>query len=264
MSARLLWLVGRQGVISYALGGWPAPWGIEYRVDPLSGLMLTLVAGMGAMVITYAPQSVDREIVPERQTLFYTMYLLCLTGLLGIVITGDLFNLFVFLEISSLSTYALVSLGRSRRALVSAFQYLIMGTLGGTFLLIGIGLSYQMTGTLNMLDLARLLPESAAPGTHRTMLVAFGFLSVGISIKMALFPLHQWLPNAYAYAPSVVTAFLAASSTKVSVYVLLRIIFTIYQPQFAFGRLPLGWELTVVSLIGVFVASLAAICQRDL
>jgi len=264
MSARLLWLVGRQGVISYALGGWPAPWGIEYRVDPLSGLMLTLVAGMGAMVITYAPQSVDREIVPERQTLFYTMYLLCLTGLLGIVITGDLFNLFVFLEISSLSTYALVSLGRSRRALVSAFQYLIMGTLGGTFLLIGIGLSYQMTGTLNMLDLARLLPESAAPGTHRTMLVAFGFLSVGISIKMALFPLHQWLPNAYAYAPSVVTAFLAATSTKVSVYVLLRIIFTIYQPQFAFGRLPLDWELTFVSLIGVFVASLAAICQQDL
>ncbi|MBI82290.1 MAG: cation:proton antiporter [Planctomycetaceae bacterium] len=264
--AMTLMLLGRvlaEGTQTYVLGGWVAPWGIEYRIDTLSAFVLLIVSGIGATVLTYAPLSIEREIRRDQHYLFYTAYLLCLTGLLGIVITGDLFNLFVFLEISSLSSYALISLGaqQTRKALTAAFQYLVMGTIGATFILIGIGLMYQMTGTLNMADMAARLNTSDGP---RTVLVAFAFLTVGISLKMALFPLHSWLPGAYTFAPSVVTAFLAATSTKVSIYVLLRFIFTIFKPSFAFEVLPLDVELMVLSLVGIFVASTVAIFQTNI
>ncbi len=129
----LLKQVLAEGVVSYALGGWVPPLGIEYRVDLVSAYILILVSVMGALVITYAPRSVASEIAPERQAWFYTMYLLCMTGLLGITITGDAFNAFVFLEVSSLSTYVLIALGHDRRAVLSAYQYLIVGTIGATF-----------------------------------------------------------------------------------------------------------------------------------
>ena len=153
MAATLLWRLAGPNSISpsalvYRLGSWPAPWGIEYRIDALGAFVLVLVSGIGAVVLAFAPRSVAREIPRDRHHLFYTTYLLCLTGLLGIAITGDLFNMFVFLEISSLSSYALISLGSRRQALTAAFQYLVMGTIGATFILIGIGLMYQMTGTL--------------------------------------------------------------------------------------------------------------------
>ena len=179
---------------------------------------------------------------------------------MGIVITGDLFNLFVFLEISSLSSYALISLGRSRRSLMAAFQYLVMGTIGATFLLIGIGLVFQMTGSLNMVDIGERLTESQST---RTILVAVAFVAVGVSIKMALFPLHYWLPNAYTYAPSVVSAFIAATSTKVSVYILLRLTYTIFQPGFALRQLPLDTKIMTLSLIGILVASTVAVYQSN-
>ena len=249
--------------ISYELGGWAAPWGIEYRIDTPSVFILLIVSGFGAFVLSYAPMSLSREIDRDQHYLCYSAYLLCMTGLLGIVITGDLFNLFVFLEISSLSSYALISLGarQTRKALNAAFQYLMMGTIGATFILIGIGLMYQTTGTLNMAEMVVRLEN--VNGT-RTVLVAFAFLTVGISVKMALFPLHVWLPGAYAYAPSVVTAFLAATATKVSVYVLLRFIFTIFKPRFAFESLSLDIGLMVLSLIGIFVASTVAIFQTNI
>ena len=253
-----------QQAVIYELGGFPPTLGIEFRVDLLSAFVIWLVAGIGAIVITYAPASLEKEIPLHQHYLFCTMYLMCLTGLLGIAITGDLFNLFVFLEISSLSSYALISLGKSRQALMAAFQYLVMGTIGATFILIGIGLAFELTGSLNMVDLARLMENITNQGNDRTTLVAFAFISVGISLKMALFPLHLWLPNAYARAPSVVTAFLAATATKVSVYVLIRVVFVVFKPGFSVETLHLDNGLMVLALIGIFVASTTAIFQNDL
>ncbi len=248
------------GTISYALGTWPAPWGIEYRLDHISAFVLLIVSGISAVVLPFAGKSVAREIPADRVPLFYTLYLLCLTGLLGIVITGDAFNLFVFLEISSLSSYALISQGRDRRALTASYHYLVLGTIGATFILIGVGLLYMMTGTLNMQDLAARLPAVTDTRTVRT---AFAFLTVGISLKLALFPLHLWLPNAYTYAPSVVTAFLAATATKVGVYVLLRFVFSIFGAAFAFQTMPLGPILLVLALLAIFSASTVAIFQDN-
>ncbi len=261
ISIALLGDVLTGGVITYEMGGWAAPWGIEYRVDVLSAFVLLLVSGIGAIVLTFAPRSLADEIPAGRQYLFCTLYLLCMTGLLGIAITGDLFNVFVFLEISALSSYALIAMGGRREALTAAFQYLVMGTIGATFILIGIGLMYMMTGTLNMVDMAARLPTQEGV---RTALVAFGFLTVGIGLKMALFPLHVWLPNAYAYAPSVVTAFLAATATKVAVYILLRFMFGVFGIEFAFDGLALGRVLMPLALIGIFVASTVAIFQHNI
>jgi len=189
------------------------------------------------------------------------MYLLCLAGLLGITITGDAFNIFVFLEISSLSTYVLIALGRDRRALVASYQYLIMGTIGATFVVIGIGLLYLMTGTLNIADMGKRIDAVQAT---RPVLTALAFLTVGISLKLALFPLHQWLPNAYAYAPSAVTSLLAATATKVAVYVLLRFYFSVFGESAVFAQLPMPTAMLLLALAGMFVASTIAIFQADL
>ena len=142
------------GTISYALGGWAPPVGIEYRIDQANAFMLVLVSIMAALVTTYSLRSVASEIAPERQGWYYSMFLLCLTGLLGMVITGDAFNIFVFMEVSSLATYVLIALGRDRRALISAYQYLVIRTIGATFYVIGVGLLFTMTGTLNLVDIA--------------------------------------------------------------------------------------------------------------
>ena len=134
-TAVALWLqVAEVGEISYAIGSWPPPWGIEYRVDVLSAFVLVLVTAIAAVVLPYSRASIEAEIDPQQHYLFYTMFLLCLAGLLGITITGDAFNTFVFLEISSLATYVLIALGRDRRALLASYQYLIMGTIGATLI----------------------------------------------------------------------------------------------------------------------------------
>ena len=257
----LAFKVREAGTISYAIGNWPPPWGIEYRVDGISSFVLVLVSLVAAIVAPYARASIASELPRDQHYLFFTMYSLCLAGLLGIAITGDAFNLFVFLEISSLSTYVLIALGRDRRALLAAYQYLVLGTIGATFYVVGVGLLYLMTGTLNLADMAQRLQN-----VHeiRPVLAALAFITAGIGLKLALFPLHFWLPNAYAYAPSAVTAFLAATATKVSVYVLMRFYFVIFGVPLVFGRLPMAEVLIALSVLAVLSASLVAAFQRDL
>jgi multicomponent Na+:H+ antiporter subunit D len=259
ISAALLSQVQQNGIISYMLGGWDAPWGIEYRIDLLSAYVLLIVSAIGTIVLLAANTGIRKEIDADKQSLFYVLYLLCMAGLLGIVATGDIFNVFVFLEISSLATYALVALGRDRRALLAAYQYLIVGTIGATFLLMGIGLLYSLTGTLNMHDMAHrlsLLNDSA------TVYTAFAFMLVGVALKLAMFPLHLWLPNTYTYAPSIVTAFLAATATKVAIYLLIRLHFSIFGADFT--ALPIQPIFIALGLVGVFVASMVAIKQPNI
>ena len=259
MALLLLRQVMAEGTISYFLGGWAAPIGIEYRIDVVNAWVLVIVAMIAAVVVPFARLSVEREVEPQRIPLLYSALLLCLTGLLGIAVTGDVFNLFVFLEISSISAYALIASGPDRRALHAAYKYLIMGSIGATFIVIGIGMLYIMTGTLNMADLAVLLPNVSS----RTVSVAFAFLTVGISLKLALFPLHLWLPDAYTYAPSAVTAFLASTATKVAVYMLLRFFFTVFGPAFSLEVMTFHRVLLPLAILGVLSGSMTAIYQMN-
>jgi len=258
ISVSLLMQVMDTGTIVYELGGWAAPWGIEYRIDTVNAFVLVIVSAIGAVVMPYARLSVEKEIPVSRIYIFYAMMLLCQTGLMGIAITGDAFNLFVFLEISSLSSYVLISFGTDRRALTASYRYLIMGTIGATFYIIGVGLMYNVTGSLNIHDLSKLIPEMAS---SRTVHAALAFLTVGLGLKVALFPLHMWLPNAYTYAPSAVTVFLAATATKVAVYALIRVTYTIFGTVDILDFVPVRDLLMGMALIAMFVGSAVAIYQ---
>ncbi len=260
IAALLLAQVLSEGTLIYEMGGWAAPWGIIYEVDTINAFMLLIVAAIGAIVTPYARHTVTAEVPAEQHNLFYAAWLLCLTGLLGIAITGDAFNVFVFLEISSLSSYVLIAASNDRRALTAAYQYLVLGTIGATFYLIGVGLIYMMTGTLNISDMAERLPDVA---NTRPIRAAAGFITVGIALKFALFPLHLWLPNAYTYAPSAVSAFLAATATKVSIYVLLRFEFVVFGVDIGIANFHFSEFLMPLCVLAFLAGSTVAIFQND-
>lgn len=249
------------GVLEYAMGGWVAPKGIALQIDVVNSFVLLIVTAVAAVVTPIGFYSVNAEIRRDRVYLLFTAYLLCLAGLIGMTITADAFNVFVFLEISSLSAYALISQGTDRRALTAAFRYLIIGTIGGTFILIGVGLAYAKTGTLNMHDMAVRLAEIK---DSTTVVAAFCFIVVGTLIKIGAFPLHSWLPNAYTFAPSLVTAFMAGTATKVAVYILLRFGFTVFNVNVAYADWPFGELLMAMALGGMLIASVVAIFQPSL
>jgi len=250
--------VRSHGPIVYHLGGWPPPWGIELQVDTLSALMLLLITVITLLIGLYSKRSVLKEI-PTKEVPFYSVYLLLVTGLTGLVATADMFNLYVFLEITSLTSYALVSLG-GKRAVVSAFRYVILGTVGAAFYLLAVGYFYSMTGTLNMADLAEQLPALV---DSTTILVGFAFFVIGMSIKMALFPMHAWLPGAYSDSPSAVSALIAATTTKVAAYVLIRVMFFVFEPEFSIDRIPVAPLLSWMGAVAMIVGSVIAIAQTD-
>jgi len=246
------------GVIHYYLGNWHPPWGIEYVIDHLNAMMLVLVSATALLVSIYSKKSVEQEL-PDKVVYFYTVFLLQVTGFLGIVITGDVFNLYVFLEIASLAGYALIAIGEEGAPLAS-FRYVVLGTVGACFYLLAVGYLYVATGSLNMGDLAEILPAMYG---SKVILVAFAFFLVGIALKMALFPLHVWLPDAYTKAPSTASALLAPLMTKVAIYVMLRIMFTVFKPSFSIEYLPIAKILLWVGIIAIFAGALMALAQVD-
>ncbi len=253
--------VAQGGHFRYDMGGWSAPYGIELSVGAFSALVLLIVTGAGALSLLAARPSVDRQIEQERQPLFYSAWLLALAGLAGITVSADAFNIFVFMEVSSLASYVLIAGGPDRRALPSVFKYLIMGTIGATFYLIGVGLVYMMTGTLNLADM-----EARIGGVTdiNPILVAAGFVTIGLALKAAVFPLHVWLPNAYTHAPHMVTVFLAACATKVAIYVLIRFDFFVFQANLPGHQLQFSLFLLPLALMGILVASAVAMFEGHL
>ncbi|MHA6289229.1 monovalent cation/H+ antiporter subunit D family protein [Maricaulis sp. CAU 1757] len=262
LSLVLLGQVMSEGLISYAMGGWQPPHGIELRVDALNVLLLLLVGIIGLLCVIFALPTVADDIPADKQPLFYSAFLVAFAGLIGVTITGDAFNVFVFLEISSIATYTIVAMGagQDRRALTASYNYLILGTIGATFFVIGVGFLYMATGTLNMADMALVLEQT---GHNRVTQAAFAFIVVGLGLKAAMFPLHVWLPNAYAFAPSFVTAFLASTATKVAFYVLIRFVFSVFHPDVNFVMTSFTWLFAVVGVVAMVVASLQAVFQSD-
>jgi len=254
----ILLSVIRNGAIDYWLGGWNPPWGIAYRIDHLNAIMLVLISLLSLLTAIHAKKSIAREL-PDRTTLFWSLFILLITGLLGICITGDLFNLFVLLEVASLSGYALIAMGE-KRALYASFRYIVIGTVGASFYLLGVGYLYIATGSLNMADLAQLLPKLYH---SKTILVGFAFILLGLSIKMALFPMHVWLPDAYAYAPSAVSAAVAPLMTKVMAYVMIRVMFTVFKPEFSTALFQVTDIMVWLGTFAILFGAIMALSQDD-
>lgn len=247
------------GPISYHLSGWTPPLGIEFILDPLSAFVCMIVTTVSLIVLIHSHKIVAYE-TPDKIMPFYSLSMLLIGGLCGMVMTGDFFNLYVFLEISALAGYALLAIG-DKRAPVAAFRYLTLGTTGAAFYLIGLGFIFINTGTLNMADVASLMPLVQ----HKTaVIIGLSFIVLGTGLKMALFPMHAWLPDAYSYASSSATALIAPIGTKVSAYILIRVCFYVLDPDYARYDLPLTKIIGYLGAIGIIYGSLLAICQKEL
>jgi multicomponent Na+:H+ antiporter subunit D len=259
LSIGILSAVLQGGVIRYRLGNWEPPWGIEYQVDPLNAFMLVLVTTLALFTAVYAKRTVESE-MPDRPALFWCLYLLLITGIEGIILTGDLFNLFVLLEVASLTGYSLVAIGTDR-ARFASFRYLVIGTIGASFYLIGVGYLYIMTGTLNMEDLRQILPPLYE---SRVIRAAFVFMFIGFGIKVALFPLHAWQPDAYTYAPSAVSVIISTAVAKTSIYAFMRVTFSVFTVDFINSFLPIFNLLCWIAAVAMVAGSIFAIVQNNL
>jgi len=256
----LLFRVLSKGVVCYWLGGWPPPWGIAYYVDHLNGLVLCVVS-VAALINLIATKKIIEEEFPEKIGPFYTLYVLFVTGMLGITVTGDAFNLYVLLEIGSLTGYALLAMGDKDRAPMASLNYLYMGTIGACFYLLGVGYLYIVTGSLNMMDIAHLLPDLYH---SKAVMTAFIICMVGVWIKMAFFPLHAWLPNAYTFAPSAASSLIAPLMTKVMIYVMIRLVLTVFTPAFVFSTLNISHYIVWLACIAIVMGAILALAQHDL
>ncbi|MDI6810249.1 MAG: proton-conducting transporter membrane subunit [archaeon] len=243
-----------EGTIHYWLGGWKPPWGIEYLVDALNAYVLVILLFLGLLCVIHAKSSIELE-VPGKSASFYTIYQLFITGLCGVTVTGDIFNMYVFLEILSLSAYALVG-SKGGIALRASFIYLVMGSIGACFFLLGIGFLYSVTGSLNIHDLSLLLPPLYG---SRVVQAAFIFFIVGLGIKMAMFPLHTWLPEAHPAAPSPISAMLSGIMIMVGFYALIRVLFTLFPSYYNYGLI-----LLILGLLSMTAANFLAYFQNDL
>jgi multicomponent Na+:H+ antiporter subunit D len=257
-SAAGLVAVISRGEIRYHLGGWAPPIGIEYVLDHLSAFMATVITLVGTLGLIYSRRSILHE-APERFVNLYALAMLLLAGLAGMIVTADLFNLFVFLEIASLSTYALTSVG-DERGPVASFRYLILGSIAGSFYVLGVGFLYFSTGSLNMADVAQRLPDLY---DSRAVAAAATLIFIALALKMALFPLHLWLPDVYSYAPSAITGLIAPIMTKVFAYAAIRMFLTVFQPHYLRDVLPVTSVIGWLAAAGVLYASIMAIAQKD-
>lgn len=247
------------GPINYFFGGWIPPIGIEYVYDYLSSFVVLVINFVALFVIAYSYQPVNIDL-PGKQTAYYSVVMLLLTGFNGMIITGDLFNLYVFIEISSLAGYALIGVG-DKKAPFAAFKYLIIGTIGASFYLLGIGYLYFMGGTLNMADLAGILPlMEESP----TIIVALILIVVGFGIKMAIFPMHGWLPDSYTYAPTSSSALIAPIGTKVGAYAMIRLLYFVFGVEYFSNELAAADLIAIFSSAGIIFGSVLAIAQKEM
>jgi len=247
------------GPIHYHFGNWPPPIGIEYVLDHFSAFVTLVINCIAFLVLIYSKRVVDREL-PDKQMPYYAVLILMLCGFNGIILTGDFFNLYVFLEISSLSLYGLIAVGE-KPSPVAAFRYLIMGAVGASFYLLGVGFLYMVTGSLNMIDLKLILP---AIQQQPAVIVGLSLMVTGVAIKMAVFPLHGWLPDSYTYAPSSTAAIVAPSGTKVGAYVMIRILFFVFGVGYVSKILPVTDILAWLAAIGIIYGSILAIAQKEM
>jgi multicomponent Na+:H+ antiporter subunit D len=257
-SASGLWIVISGGELRYQLGGWAPPVGIEYVLDVLSAFMATVITFVGSLALVFSRRSILQE-VPERFVPMYALLMLFLAGLSGIIVTGDLFNLFVFLEIASLSAYALMSVGDASGALAS-FRYLILGSIAGSFYVLGTGFLYFSTGSLNMADVAQRLPELYE---SRAVVAAATLIFIALGLKMALFPMHLWLPDVYSYAAPAIAGIVAPIMTKVFAYVIIRMFLVVFEPSYLRDVLPVTTVIGWAAAGGILYGSVMAIAQSD-
>ena len=251
--------VVNHGEVRYAFSGWTAPLGIEWVADGLASVILVLLSVLGLLGVVFtgptSPKALGGRIVH-----YYTLILLFFSALTGIVFARYLFNLFVFLEVAAISSYALIGVAGGR-ALFAAFRYLILGTIGASIYLLGVSYLYAVTGTLNMADMADKLPFLLG---SKALVGGLLFIFIGLGIKMALVPFHAWMPEAYAYAPDSVSPILASLLTKIALLAWVRIIYWVLNASIVVYGIPILLLVAVLGALAAVIGASLALAQRDL
>lgn len=247
------------GEVRYMFSGWTAPLGIEWVADGLSSVIMVLLSVLGLLGVLFAGSTAPKAL-GGRIVHYYTMILLLVSALTGIVFARDLFNIFVFLEVASISSYALVGVAGGR-ALFASFRYLILGTLGGSLYLLGVSYLYALGGTLNMADMADRLSLLLS---SKALVSGLLFIFIGLGIKMALVPFHAWMPEAYTHAPESVAPILAPLVTKVALLVWVRIIFWVLNASIVINSIPILQLVAVAGALAAIIGASLALAQRDI
>lgn len=247
------------GTVSYVFGKYKIPYGIEFRIDAISAVIIVMILIIGFITLLFSMSFEVRDGGKVKNSGAYTMLALLIVGMVGMTSTGDMFNLYVFLEITSLSGYCLIALGGSR-GIVAAFRYMLVGTIAATFYLLGVGILYSQTGTLNMEDMHYMLSRGVSTEAQAVALV---FIIAAFGVKMALFPFNGWQPSAYAHANAGSRPLIAGVMGKIPAYAMFRYIFCIYGSEFRF----MDEFLLIVGIFsccGIIYGSVRAMAQTDL
>lgn len=251
--------VVQHGEVRYMFSGWNVPLGIEWVADGIASVILVLLSSLGFLGVVFtgptSPKALGGRIVH-----YYILILLLVSALTGIVFARDLFNLFVFLEVAAISSYALVGVAGGR-ALFAAFRYLVLGTLGASLYLLGVSYLYAVTGTLNMTDLADKLPLLV---NSKALLGGLIFMFIGLGIKMALVPFHAWMPEAYTHAPYSISPILASLVTKVALLAWVRIIYWVLSASIVINDIPILIFVETVGALAAVIGASLALAQRNL
>lgn len=256
-------LVQKTLPVTYSMGGWDAPWGIELRVDSLAVLFILVISLTSLSIVLYTKGNLESEVgSSQRVARFYVLYLLLIGSMTGMALTNDMFNVYVLVEVATLSCCGLVSSCNKARAAEAAFTYLMLATIGSAMVLGGIGFIYIITGHLNMSFAAKELAIIWQDNPHVVWLAA-SFLLVGFGVKAALFPLHIWLPDAHAEAPTPASAILSGLAVKGYIILFLKFLFNVFGntllENFAFNKI-----LELAGTVAIIAGSVSAIMQDDL
>ncbi|MBN2132768.1 MAG: hypothetical protein JW741_24925 [Sedimentisphaerales bacterium] len=237
----------------YEVGGWSIPLGINLVLDGLSSLLLLAVSVVSAAAMLFSTRYMEQYTAKPK---YLTLFLLMVAGMNGVVLSGDVFNLYVFLEVASLASYALVGFGCEHEELEASFKYMVLGSIASTFILFGVALVYANTGSLNMAYISQAI---RATGVNAGLAFALSLFIAGFGLKAALVPFHAWLPDAHPSAPAPISAMLSGVLIKaLGVYALSRIVFNVFGVS-----VPVGWVLVTLGVLSMVVGVFLAVGQWD-
>jgi multicomponent Na+:H+ antiporter subunit D len=244
--------IGQSGV--YEIGRWPIPLGINLVLDGLSSLLLLAISVVSTAAMIFSIRYMERYTAKSK---YLSLFMLMVAGMNGVVLSGDIFNLFVFLEIASIASYALVGFGCEHEELEASFKYMVLGSIASIFILFGVALVYGNTGALNMAYISKAIQDS---GLNAGLGFALCLFIVGFGLKAALVPFHAWLPDAHPSAPAPISAMLSGILIKtLGVYALCRVVFNVFGISIS-----IGWLLIALGLLSMIAGAFLAIGQWDL
>src|SRR4030042_1964080 len=244
--------IGESG--DYEIGKWPIPLGINLVLDGLSSLLLLAIGVVSAAVMLFSAGYMEQYTAKPK---YLSLFLLMVAGMNGVVLSGDIFNLFVFLEIASLASYALVGFGCEHEELEASFKYMVLGSIASVLILFAVALVYGNTGSLNMAYISKAIQSS---GMNNGLAFALSLFIAGFGLKAALVPFHAWLPDAHPSAPAPISAMLSGVLIKaLGLYALCRTVFNVFGVSVA-----VGWVFIALGVLSMVIGVFLAVGQWDL